>query len=141
MLAGATLAEAFYAAHRAHPTNEFVEAAIEDGYMDAVVLYKEAVADVAVYIKTEHNEYHIGQTTTHIEKYEHSVLVVEPAWKAHCDLNAITVSACPRKGPFSYHVQYATFEKDKFKHLFPEWDPFDNAKTFWHKLQGLGIDG
>eukprot|EP00959_Pyramimonas_sp_CCMP1952_P096151 2010109-Pyramimonas_sp.AAC.1 len=132
--------EAFYAAHEADPSNEYVIQAIEDGYQDCLILKAATPEDVLKYVKEEHSGYHVGLGQNHIEKYEAAVQAVEPAWRVECDTKSYTVQSCPKKGPFSYASLYAEFVKTKFKQMFPEWEPFDNAKAFWHKMESLKLD-
>eukprot|EP00959_Pyramimonas_sp_CCMP1952_P060404 1261863-Pyramimonas_sp.AAC.1 len=140
LLAGATLMEAFYEAFAADPQNEYVAAGIEDGYQDCAIVKLDTPVDVLQLIKEVHNNYHLGCGQTHIEKYEIATQSVEAAWKVEVDLKSLSVQACPKRGPFSYAALYAEFVKTKFKNTFPEWEPHDNAKAFWHKMEALKLD-
>ena len=60
-------------------------------------------------------------------------------WAAFTSANDITVSSCPKVGPFRYEKQMEEHVMKAFQHMWPKWENYDNCKSVYNQLRDWGI--
>ena len=110
-------------------TNEYVLEAEANG-VPAIVLRADCPSDIQVWIKNNHNHFHLGSGVSYIETYD-VVPQVEASWVEHRRKHNIVERNCPRSGPYRYEALYHDFVDSRFKGQFRNWDSFTAAKSFY----------
>ena len=136
MLAAASVTEALYVAAEADPSNIYVVAAVESGLPDTLALSKRTPGDVQSWVKSTHNAFHVGASTSFLELIDQTA-AVESAWACYRIEKAITVDSCPKRGPHRYEALYMKYISEKHKD-YSGWEHYKHCKQFRNKMLACG---
>ena len=99
---------------QADASNIYVVQAVETGLLGAFILSSRTPKDVQQWVKSKHNDFHAGSSTSFLELID-MTQDVEASWASYRTLNSITVDSCPKKGPHRYEAQHMKYISTKHK--------------------------
>ena len=102
IIGGGTLIDAIYKAIAEHEDNPNCQDLLRNGLENNLILSSTCDEGVLTWVKNVHNRFHGGQDSTLAECYR-EVPNSQKAWAAHKIAEGITVSSCPKTGPFRYN--------------------------------------
>ena len=139
LLGGGTLADGVYRAHLKDPSNEQLQATIDQGLEGCVLLMYGTPLDVITEFIMIGNVDHAGTATTFTSGWR-TAPKADRSWDAQKKTDGVTKRNCAKTGNETYAKKLHRHVLSEFEHIWQKPDHYDQCHESHSKLLELGIE-